>query len=171
MKKAFTFMLVFMLASTSFAKKNPLVGVWQQVRQVENGFVTLGPGGKVFLPDGRLFGYSLYPSDFEHYEEYNFEPWLFADYEVTSDSTYTEQISLHNDKGWETTLNFTYKLLNSRTLYAFYEHTNSDGTKQVIHDLWIKAVYDKKTEKMIFKKVDANWNEYFEKAKKQYGRE
>jgi hypothetical protein len=96
---------------------------------------------------------------------------LFADYEVTSDSTYTEQISLHNDKGWETTLNFTYKLLNSRTLHAFYEHTNSDGTKQVIHDLWIKAVYDKKTEKMIFKKVDANWNEYFEKAKKQYGRE
>ena len=41
MKKTFTFMLVFMLASTSFAKKNPLVGVWQQVRQVENGFVTL----------------------------------------------------------------------------------------------------------------------------------
>lgn len=171
MKKIFVFMLALMLSGATFAQKgNPFVGVWQKA-YVDQGSVTFGTDGKVFLPDGRVFGYNLNPADFENYEKFDFIPWMFADYNVSSDSTYTEKVTLHNDKGWETTINFTYRFLNSRTLYAYYEHINPDGSARMIEDLWIKAVYDPKQLKGILKKVSDNWDEYVKQAKQRYGRE
>ena len=172
MKKYFALMLALIVSSASFAQKeNPFVGVWQQVVAVNQATVTFGPSGKVFMDDGRVFGYSLNPADFDTYEEFNFGPWMFATYEVTSDSTYTEQVSLHNDTGWEGTIYFHYKFLNSRTLMAYYDHTNPDGSVQTIFDLWIKAVYDPTEQKAILKKVADNWDEYVKQAKIQYNRQ
>lgn len=163
--------LLCAIAGSAFAQKsNPLVGVWQQVVNMNQATLTFGPNGKVFLPDGRVFGYFLNPTEFDKYEQFNFGPWMFANYKVTTDSTYQEQVFLHNDKGWETTINFKFRFLNSRTLLATYEHTYPDGSVRTIVDLWVKAVYDPKEQENVLKKVVDNWDEYIKKAKEMYGR-
>lgn len=172
MKKYFVICLALIISSTSFAQKeNPLVGVWQQVVGGDQTTLTIGPNGKVFMPDGRVFGYFLNPTEFDKYEDFNFGPWMFATYEVTSDSTYTENVSLHNDKGWECLINFRYKFVNSRTIIAVYDHTYPDGSVRPIIDVWLKAIYDPKKQKEVIKKVADNWDEYVKKAKEMYGRE
>lgn len=172
MRKFFIFLLVLIISSTASAqKKDQFVGVWQKVSNLAQGSVTISYNGKVFMPDGRVFGYILDPVDFENYEKFDFTPWMFADYGFTSDSTYYEEVKLHNDTAWEGRINFKYRFLNSRTLLAYYDHTNPDGTVQTIIDLWIKAVYDAKEQKNILKKVSDNWDAYVKRAKEMYGRE
>lgn len=175
MKKYFILLLLALMASGSAMaqkkKNNPFVGVWQKVTAVGEGSLTLGNLGKVFLPDGRVFGYFLDPLDFENYEKFEFAPWMFADYKITSDSTYTENVYLHSDASWEGTINFEYRVLNSRTLLAIFEHTYPDGTQQTVIDLWIKVIYDEKELKKVLKKVSDNWEDYIKTEKKTYGRE
>lgn len=172
MKKLLILMLVLMASGKSFAQKeNALVGVWQQIVGGQANTLTIGPQGKVFMPDGRIFGFFLNPCQIATYEEFNFTPWMFANYEVNSDSTYTEQVFLHNDTSFETTLHFNYKFVNSRTLFAIFDHLNPDGSTQTIVDVWVKAVYDPEELKAVLKKVSDNWDEYIKAAKKTYGRE
>ncbi len=171
MKKIISLWVVLLVAVSAFAQKdNPLVGVWQQVVAGNQTTLTIGPNGKVFLPDGRMFGYFLNPTEFDKFEQFNFAPWILATYKVTGDSTYSEQIYIHNSPDWEGTINFRYKLLNSRTLFAQYEHTYPDGSVRTITDLWVRAVYDKEEQEKVIKKVMDNWSSYEERAKTMYGR-
>lgn len=172
MKKLFIILLVLLTSGTTFAQKaNALVGVWQQIVGGQANTLTIGPQGKVFMPDGRVFGFFLNPCQIDQYENFNFTPWMFANYEVTSDSTYTEKVFLHNDTGFETTINFNYRFINSRTLIAIFDHVYPDGKTQTIVDLWIKAVYDPEELKAILKRVSDNWDGYIKAAKEAYGRE
>lgn len=173
MKKfLFSFAVMALCSMVSFAgKNNPLVGVWQKVEYRGPGIIMIGSAGKVFMPDGRLFGFYLNPADYNHYEDFDFNPWLFGNYEVTSDSTYHEKITLHQaGPQWETDAYFTYKFLNSRILLAEFTHVFPDGTKRAITDVWIKAVYDEKERKELLKKVADNWDEYMQRAKIIFGR-
>ena len=166
--------LICTMSGSAFAqKKNQLIGVWQQVVSVNsvNGYddqIVLTQNGKVFLPDGRVLGYHLNPTDFLNYEKFDFKPWFISDYQITSDSTYTEKIPLHENPEWVGTINFKYKFLNSRAWAATYVHTNPDGTKTQILDLWVKVVYDKKELKAVLKKVRDNYDAYIDEAKKTF---
>lgn len=148
-----------------------IVGMWQQVINVNQGSITLGPNGKVFMSDGRIFGYFLNPSDFENYSNYGFGPWFFGNYTVTSDSTYTEDVYLHSSKEWEGTLKFKYKILNNHCLLTQYDHTFPDGSTRNITELWIKVSKGKDEQKKVIDIVKENWNVYLEKAKVLFGRE
>ena len=162
--------LICTISGPTFAqKKNQFVGVWQQAVPVSEDQMVITPNGKVFLPDGRVLGYHLNPVDFANYEKFDFKPWFISDYQVTSDSTYTEKIPLHENPEWVGTINFRYKMLNSRMFAADYIHTNPDGSKTRILDIWIKAVYDKKELKSVLKKVRDNYDAYIKEAKITFG--
>ena len=173
MKKIICAVMLALCSVCSYAQQtNPLVGVWQKIDNMNQTHIMVGPNGKVFLPDGRLFGFYLNPTDFAHYDEYNFGPWIFGSYEVTSDSTYTERIILHEaGPTWETQAYFKYAFVGKRILVGQFDHTFPDGTVRTIYDIWIKAVYDDKEREAIIKKVYDNWDQYLERAKTLFGRE
>ena len=148
---------------------SPFVGVWQQAFPLSEDQLVLTPNGKVFLPDGRILGYHLNPVDYENYEKFDFKIWFISDYQITSDSTYTEKVTLHENPEWVGPIDFHYQLLNSRMLGAYYEHTSPDGSKTTIVDTWVKVVYDKKELEAVLKKVSDNYDTYIEKAKRKFG--
>ena len=148
---------------------SPFVGVWQQAIPVSEDQLLLTPKGKVFLPDGRVLGYHLNPVDYKNYEKFDFKIWFISDYQITSDSTYSEKVTLHENPEWVGPIDFHYQFLNSRMLNAYYEHTNPDGSKITIVDTWVKAVYDKKELEAVLKKVSDNYDTYIEKAKRKFG--
>ena len=148
---------------------NPFVGVWQQAIPVSEDQLLLTPNGKVFLPDGRVLGYYLNPVDYENYEKFDFKIWFISDYQITSDSTYTENVTLHENPEWVGPIDFHYQLLNSRMLGAYYEHTSPDGSKTTIVDTWVKVVYDKKELEAVLKKVSDNYDVYIKKAENKFG--
>ena len=164
--------LICTISCSTFAqKKNQFVGVWQQFAPIDGveDHIAITPNGKVFLPDGRVLGFHLNPADFQNYEKFDFKTWFISDYKITSDSTYTEEIPLHENPEWVGTINFKYKFLNNRAWGATYVHTNPDGTKTPILDLWVKVVYDKKEVKAILKKVRDNYDAYIKEAKTNFG--
>ena len=148
---------------------NPFVGVWQQAIPVSEDQLLLTPNGKVFLPDGRVLGYYLNPVDYENYEKFDFKTWFISDYQITSDSTYTENVTPHENPVWVGPIDFHYQFLNSRMLSAYYEHTNPDGSKITIVDTWVKAVYDKKELEAVLKKGSDNYDVYIKKAENKFG--
>ena len=163
-------MLLSTISVSTFAQKNnQFIGVWQQALPVSEDQLVITPNGKVFLPDGRVLGYHLNPVDFANYEKFDFKTWFVSDYQITSDSTYTEKVSLHENPEWVGPIYFKYMFLNSRMLAAVYEHTNPDGSKTNIIDIWVKAVYDKKEMKAVLKKVRDNYDAYIEEAKTKFG--
>lgn len=164
--------LICTISGPTFAqKKNQFVGVWQQIVPV-NGYenqIAITQNGKVFLPDGRVLGFHLNPTDFLNYEKFDFKTWFISDYQITSDSTYTENVTLHENPEWVGPIDFHYQFLNSHILGAYYEHTNPDGSKTTIVDTWVKAVYDKKELEAVLKKVSDNYDVYIKKAKRKFG--
>lgn len=171
MKKRILIIVAFAMACLANAQiSNPLVGMWQQVVNVNQTTVTIGPNGKVFLPDGRIFGYFLNPSEFETYSNYNFGPWLFGNYEVTSDSTYTENIFLHQTSGWEGKIDFDYTIMNNHALLTQYVHTYPDNSQRTFTELWIKMVKGEKEQNDILEMVKAKWDEYLDRGKILFGR-
>ena len=171
MKRILTIVaLICAISGTTFAqKKNPFVGVWQQAIPISEDQLVLTPNGKVCMPDGHVLGYHLNPVDFSNYEKFDFKTWFISDYQITSDSTYTEKVTLHENPEWVGHIDFRYQFFNSRMLGAIYEHTNPDGSKTTIIDVWVKAVYDKKELKTVLKKVRDNYDAYIEEAKTKFG--
>lgn len=158
------------LSAVAMAQDSRLVGMWQVVVNVDKTAITLGPVGKVFLPDGRIFGYALNPADFQNYSLYNFNPWLFGKYTINSDSTYTEQIFLHQDPNFEGSLEFKFQVLNNHALLTQYVLKTPDGSPRPVTELWIKMAKGKDEEEKVLKQVKDNWDTYVQRAQELFGR-
>ena len=169
MRSCIMVLFAMCMAIATKAQDSRLVGMWQMVVNVDKATVTLGPAGKVFLPDGRLFGFYLNPSDFQNYSQYNFNPWLFGKYTISSDSTYTEQIFLHEDPNYEGSLDFKFMVMNNHALVTQYVRKAPDGSMQPFTELWIKVAKGKDEEEKVLKRVKENWDNYVERAKMVFG--
>ena len=63
MKKLCVLIAVCAMSLMAMAQKSELVGTWQQLDANGNPTTQV----KVFMPDGRLFGFYLNPADYNHY--------------------------------------------------------------------------------------------------------
>lgn len=167
------FAILMLVASATHLRAqqdNPLVGVWQRVAVNNQPLLVVTHMGKVFLPDGRLLGYYLSPTDFCAWDNNEFNPWMIGTYQVTGDKEYSETITLHQDSTYEGQLNFNYQMVHERVLQTTYQKFMDDGLPHTITELWMKKTTDPQEMRQILQTVAEHYDNYARDAKRQFGR-
>lgn len=150
-------LLVLMLIPLTMrvqAKPTPLEGMWLQVGQ--DDVPTLY--GKVFLPDGRLYGF-CFSKDFK-----NTATWIMADYKVVDDSVYQEHVFFHSDINYQRDISFNYFKENDSILITSYTNYYPNGQKMLITERW------KKVKDSLDKWTNDAWKSEYQKALTDFGR-
>lgn len=135
------------------AQETDIVGMWQ----ILNTDGTPGKYGKIFMPDGKLYGYRLEGNDS------TMKTWIMGRYRVTSHNKYSENIEYHIDMQYMGQLDFNYSIDSKRELlttdYTFY---GFDGKP-------IPSVFEKWGRRALaddlLKDINENWDKLLSEAR------
>lgn len=152
-KKIYTLFLFLLFSVCVAAQENGLVGIWQ----IQNAEGIAGPFVKVFLPDGRLYGFSYEGND------ETMKTWLMGRYHVTSTSTYSEDIEYHTDPFYMGHLDMHYSIGNGgNMLTTDYTIYGFDGKRSpAVVEKWSKQAIGND----IIKKLSDNWDKLLQQAR------
>lgn len=140
------------------AQNNDLVGMWQ----AKNGQSISPDMGKIFLPNGQMYGYSLVSG----YTD-SLSTWIMGRYKVTDQGQYVEDLDFHASIGYQYYLNMKYWIENDNSLLVTeYVNILPNGQSQTVKELWQRKALSK--ERIDY--LTENWESLLTQARKTYGR-
>ena len=141
------------------AQTSDLVGMWQ----AKNGQLISTNMGKIYLPNGKMYGYNLVPG----YTD-SISTWIMGDYKVTNPGQqYVEYIDFHTSINYQLNLKMNYKLEdNGNTLVTEYVNILPNGQSQVVKEQWQR----KELTKGRIAYLTNNWESLLAQARKSNGR-
>lgn len=160
MKKTLCTIIACMTFLSLLAQENPLVGMWNMVGP--DGQLT--KGGKMFLPDGRMYGYG-YNDDFT-----DISTWIMANYDIVNDSTYVEHVFFHTDITYQSIdLEMKFKVVpDPKAIISTYTYIQPNGSPREVTELWVKDT-SANTQKFM-ERASQKWDSLHQQALKDNGR-
>lgn len=139
--------------------QNSLIGMWNY----SSDDVSLSSNGKMFLPDGHMYGYSFNP------DRTNIGTWIMADYQIVNDSTYIEKCFFHASITWQIDVKMTFHVSEDKqTLTTKFTYIYPNGKHVTTTEMW-KRVSVAESQKYM-DEVQQNWDALHAQALKDYRR-
>lgn len=121
-------------------------------------------GGKMFLPDGRMYGYAY------NEDGTDISTWIMANYDVVNDSTYVEHIFFHTDITYQSIdLEMNYKVAPDHSaILTTYTYVQPNGNRQPTMELWVRdTIAD---HQKFIERAGKDWDALHQQALKEYDR-
>ena len=147
MKRFLTYAFVLSFSGQVAAQEVPFLGMWQ----MKGGLC-----GKIFLPDGKMYGYCMDRSFT------NMSTWLMGDYRSLSDSTYQEHVFFHSTISYQRDITMSYRLVNDSLLETTYTDLWSNGQKVPMTEQWVRTHLN--IAEGLGDSIISNWSQLHEEA-------
>lgn len=164
MKKNQTILFILLLVGMNMSvlaqerlNENPLVGMWDYTGN--DG--SLSSSGKIFLPDGHMYGYRF------NQDRKELGTWIMADYEMVNDSTYIEKCLLHSTITFQTDIEMTFHLSeDGQTLTTVFTYIYPNNQHVQTQETWQRNILN---EQKYMERVAQNWDALYVQGRKDFG--
>lgn len=141
-----------------YAQDSNLVGMWQ----AENNQMVGPNSGKIFLPNGQMYGYNLVPG----YSD-SLSTWIMGSYQVFAPGKYAEDLVFHTAINYQGHLDMSYRIEDDGQLLSTeYVVLLPNGQSQTVKEQWRRKELTQ--DRITF--LTKNWDILLTQARKLYGR-